>query len=228
MLQSLLAFAALLVPALSFPASNLVLHEKRDEPYMGLRERVEPDSIIPIRIALRQNNLETGYDRLMDVSHPSSSNYGKHLSAEDVHDIFAPSEETLQIVKEWLLSSGIEEDEVLHFTNKGWLAVDIPAHHAEKLFATEYYEHEFSNSMRIGCDSYHLPAHVSEHIDFVKPGVAMSAPMKKRKVKRDEAGWPGPWPRPPHGPPHPWPHWQPPPHAKHLPPDLQACSVNIT
>ncbi|KAK5163923.1 uncharacterized protein LTR77_010318 [Saxophila tyrrhenica] len=194
-----------------------------------------------MRIALRQNNLEYGHDHLMDVSHPSSSNYGKHWSAGEAHDYFAPSDETVGAVKDWLLSYGIHENDIFHYENKGWLAVDLPASHAESMLNTEYFEYATSGSHRIGCDHYSLPAHLSDHVDFIKPGVKLSAPLKKRQVKRD--GWPGGgywghggygghggpgWPGPPHFPAHHWPHWKPPHHAHGLPENLQACSVNIT
>lgn len=45
------------------------LHEKRSSlPKSWVRgNRVESDSILPVRIGLTQNNLENGYTHLMDV-----------------------------------------------------------------------------------------------------------------------------------------------------------------
>lgn len=231
MLRSLFVTCAILTGVFSFPTSNHVLHEKRDIPLRTPRQALDPDSIIPIRIALRQKNLEHGHRLLMDIAHPTSERYGQHLSKDEVHDIFAPAEETLNVVKDWLLSSGLNADDILHYENRGWLAIDMPARHAESLLSTKYYEYEVSGRSRIGCDAYSLPAQVSEHVDFIKPGIKMSPPLKKRVVKRGEAGWPhgGPgWPRPPHFPAHHWPHWHPPPPAYGLPPDLRECGVNIT
>lgn len=228
---SFILHSLLFASSLAYPTSNHVVHEKRDIILEPSRTRLDPNAIIPIRIALRQSNLDIGHEKLMDVSHPSSTNYGKHLSAEEVHDLFAPAEDTVNAVKDWLLSSGLSETDILHYENKGWLALDIPAGRAEELLNTEYYEYERSGSHRIGCDVYSLPAHVSEHVDFVKPGIKLSAPLKKRTVKRGSAGWPGPgWSHPPPHLPHPphWPHWKPPPQAQGLPPDLQNCGVNIT
>ncbi|KAK3678058.1 hypothetical protein LTR78_002153 [Recurvomyces mirabilis] len=150
----------------------------------------------------------------MDVSHPDSTNYGNHLSADDVHDIFAPSEETTQAVKAWSVSSGVEEEDIMHYTNRGWLAVDLPVTQVESMLGVEYYEHEDSQGRtRVGCDEYHLPAHLSEHVDFIKPGIVLSAPLRKRVLKRDgeqsgpPRGGPGWGWGPPHYPSHPWPHW---------------------
>ncbi|KAE8441402.1 hypothetical protein EG329_004991 [Mollisiaceae sp. DMI_Dod_QoI] len=227
----LLASTLLFTGVLSVPTGH-VLHEKRSTSLFYKRQRIDSDAIIPVRIGLRQSNLHTGYERLMDISHPSSENYGKHLSKEEVHSIFAPADETLEVVKDWLLESGLfGEDDIIQYENKGWLAIDMPAEHAESLFGTEYYEHEMPNGdVRIGCDEYHLPIHVSRHVDFVKPGVKLSAPLKKRQIEKRSSLW-GP-PRGGHGPPHVhpphYPGWHMPPGAHGLPPDLQNCGVNIT
>jgi tripeptidyl-peptidase-1 len=66
------AAVALAIVALSeaSPASiKHALHEKRDRPSTDWVKgaRVEADSILPMRIGLSQNNLEKGYDYLMEV-----------------------------------------------------------------------------------------------------------------------------------------------------------------
>lgn len=226
---------ALLATGIARPTSNHVLHEKRDVPIRSATKRVDPSAVIPIRIALKQSNLEAGDAALMDVSDPSSPNYGKHFTAEEAHAFFAPAEESYEAVKDWLLES-IAETDIVHYENKGWLAIDMPASLAESLFSTEYYEYERAGSTRIGSDAYYLPSHVAAHVDFVKPGVVLSQPVKKRIVKRDGPWWPswpgghGGWPhhKPPHlQPPH-YPNWQPPHGAMGLPPALRNCGVNIT
>ncbi|KUL81357.1 hypothetical protein ZTR_10624 [Talaromyces verruculosus] len=185
LLQDLLVHSSVFSGALAASLSH-VLHEKRDVPFPDTKQRINGDSIIPVRIGLRQSNLHTGYERLMEVSHPSSANYGKHLTKEEVHSIFAPAEETVDAVKNWLLGSGLfGEDEIMHYENKGWLAIDMPAKHAESLLGTHFYEVESPNGdVRIGCEEYHLPAHVSGHVDYIKPGVKLSAPMKKRQLNQ--------------------------------------------
>jgi hypothetical protein len=181
--QYVLVYTSVYSGALAASLSH-VLHEKRNVPLSGYKERIDGDAIIPVRIGLKQSNLHTGYERLMDVSHPSSVNYGKHLTKEEVHSIFAPAEETVDAVKSWLLSSGVIDDSsIIEYENKGWLAVDMPAKHAEVLLGTEFYEVEGpSGDIRIGCDEYYLPGHVSAHVDFIKPGVKLSAPLNNREV----------------------------------------------
>lgn len=61
--------AAALSDAAPAPVKH-VLHERREESSMldwVKGDRVENNAILPVRIGLTQNNLEQGYDYLMDV-----------------------------------------------------------------------------------------------------------------------------------------------------------------
>ncbi|MCJ1355544.1 MAG: hypothetical protein MMC33_005536 [Icmadophila ericetorum] len=168
------------------PATH-ALHEKRDAPPADWIKsaRVEGSAILPMRIGLTQTNLENGYDYLMEVSHPESEKYGKYWSMEEVHDMFAPPEETVNAVREWLTSFGIHDSRIVHSDNKGWLAFDATVDEAERLLHTEFYEHEHKHTpnVRVGCDQYHVPKHVQEHVDYITPGIKL-IPVVKRSVKR--------------------------------------------
>lgn len=151
MLLGLLSVSSPFASVIAAPhAAPRVVHEKRALPALGRGDRVDPDSIIPVRIGLKQSNLDSGYDRLMEVSHPSSENYGKHLSAAQVHDLFAPNEETLAAVKEWLIFAGVDASSTKGYVKKGWLAIDMPAWQAEDPLSTEYYEHDSKTALGLG------------------------------------------------------------------------------
>jgi len=53
--------------------------------------------------------------------------------------------------------------------------VDTTVAEAEHLFQTQYhaYEHTDTGKMSIACDEYHLPTHLTPHIDFIKPGIKL-------------------------------------------------------
>lgn len=70
--------------------------------------------------------------------------------------MFAPSDDTVQSVRSWLLASGIDDSIIVHSENKGWLAFDLPAWQAQDLFQTEYHEHVHAKSgnVRVGCDEF--------------------------------------------------------------------------
>ena len=106
-----------------------------------------------MRIGLTQTNLEKGHDYLMEVSDPASPKYGKYWTAEKVHNAFAPTDDAINAVKEWLTSSGIQSSRIRNYESRGWLAFDAMAKEAESLLQTEFYEHEHrhSSKIRIGC-----------------------------------------------------------------------------
>jgi tripeptidyl-peptidase-1 len=87
-------------------------------------------------------------------SHPKSANYGKHWTAEQVTDAFAPSKASVEAVREWLVDSGIASERIVHSDNKAWLAFDAYAEELEELLNAEYhqYEHIESDKVAAACD----------------------------------------------------------------------------
>lgn len=157
LVRQLTVALALAAFANALPATvKHVLHEKRDRHSSDWvkRARVDSHAVLPMRIGLAQSNLEKGYDYLMEVSHPESARYGQYWTADQVHDMFSPSEEAVEAVREWLASAGIDLSRVVHSDNKGWLAFDAYAHEAENLLKTKFHEHESASSasIRVGCD----------------------------------------------------------------------------
>jgi hypothetical protein len=103
--------------------------------------------------------------------------------------MFAPSEETVDAVRDWLVASGIEDDSIVHSENKGWLVLDIPAWQAENLFNTEYHEHIHSTSgqVRVGCDEYvdlcrRLGAYAYHCLDTIFPLISEVMSTTSRPV----------------------------------------------
>jgi tripeptidyl-peptidase-1 len=79
---------AVMITAAPAPVSYTV-HEKRDvlassSQWEQKDVKLDRRTAIPMSIALTQRNLENGPDFLMDVSNPTSVNYGKHWSPEKV------------------------------------------------------------------------------------------------------------------------------------------------
>lgn len=76
------AAVACFTACLSAPTADngrYVLHEKRDgAPHQwSKRSRAHPDEVLPIRIGLVQSNLHKAEEYMLDVSDPSSPNFGK-------------------------------------------------------------------------------------------------------------------------------------------------------
>jgi tripeptidyl-peptidase-1 len=83
-----------------------------------------------------------------------SPRYGQHYSAEEVADIFAPSQSTVDAVRDWLLSAGIPAERISQSVNKQWMQFDAAAGELESLLKTEYhvYEHSGTGQSTVACD----------------------------------------------------------------------------
>ncbi|KAL7279209.1 hypothetical protein ACG7TL_007049 [Trametes sanguinea] len=66
------------------------------------RRRADPDTILPLSIALRQSNIHHLDDYLFDVADPDSPNYGRWWTPEQIIGTFQPSLESSETVREWL------------------------------------------------------------------------------------------------------------------------------
>lgn len=74
------ALASSATTSLAAPSSSKhVLHEKRDgKPHLWeKRDRATPSQVLPIRIGLRQSNLENAERYIYEVSDPTSAKFGK-------------------------------------------------------------------------------------------------------------------------------------------------------
>ena len=125
----------------------------------------------------------------MDVSHPESPNFGKHWSAKQVAETFAPSQEALASVLEWLADSGITGDRVKQSQGLNWIHADVTVSEAEYLLKTKYYKytHGRTGQGHIACEDYSIPEDIQRHVDFVTPTVHFDArvenPKKRQAIK---------------------------------------------
>ncbi|KAF3761013.1 subtilisin-like protein [Cryphonectria parasitica EP155] len=183
----LCGFLALLGPALSGKRDTRSSLGSR----WTKRSRVDSRSFLPVRIGIAQSNLEAAHDHLMRISDPTSPDYGKHWTSDQVIEFFKPSNEAVDQVTKWLHENGIGS--VTHSDNKGWLAFDAPTSMVEALLHTEYFEHHDSvtGGVMPACDEYHVPKEIQHHIDYITPGVKLMAPISAEaqgtmheKVKR--------------------------------------------
>jgi tripeptidyl-peptidase I len=184
--------------AIPTPQNGYVLHEKRTHS-TGLvrRHRAPPTTTLPVRIGLSQSNIDLAHERLMELSDPTSDKYGQHMSAKEVGDFFRPSSESIQSVRDWLHFSGIDTDRHQVSPGRGWLKFEATVEELESLLSTEYhvYEHSNTEALHIGCDEYHIPLQIQNHIEFISPTVSTiqiksRAAKQKRGLKSSPASFP--------------------------------------
>jgi len=180
----LVLWSSLLVFTAAKPSlSPYVLHEKRDHVPTGWshNRKHHPAAVLPLRFALTQPNIHNVGDYLDEVSHPDSPNYGKHWSPAKVAETFAPSPETIDAVRSWLLTHGFARERIAVTPTRLWIELNATVEEAENLLRAEYnvYRHE-TGAEHVACNEYHLPEDVTKHIDFVMPTVHFNAILSKR------------------------------------------------
>ncbi|EMD32917.1 hypothetical protein CERSUDRAFT_98929 [Gelatoporia subvermispora B] len=149
---------------------------------MEYARRAEPGALLPLRIALKQNNLDNLEEFLLDVSHPASPNYGKYWTPAKVAQSFRPSSEAVDTVRMWLIDSGLEPAKIALSPTGGWIHATVTVSEAESLLGTEYYVYHSKrgDEQHIACEgTYHLPEHVSKHVDIVTPTLHFDAKVKR-------------------------------------------------
>jgi tripeptidyl-peptidase-1 len=138
---SVLVFFSVVLAGPSKRADH-VLHERRvAEPVAWATRRLEADKVIPLRIGLKQQNMDRLEDLLLSVSHPDSPMYGQHWTPARVAEFFSPHDDTIVTVTDWLAEYGLTGQ---LSRSKGWLDVEMTVDKAEELLGADYhvYSHE--------------------------------------------------------------------------------------
>lgn len=177
--------------------SNYAVKETHHVPkkWQRVGEAAKSD-LIHLQIGLKQQNEGAVEKHLLEVSDPSHERYGQHLSASDIHDMITPSQETQDLVKEWLEEHGITNG--VHNSAKDFIHLVIPIEKAESLLQTSYstFKHASSGHTISRAPEWSLPQHLHEHIDVVQPTTSFFRPNPKSndlKPAIDGADYPMSW-----------------------------------
>lgn len=186
---ALLGLAAVSAAGLVAVPKTHAVHERRHVPHPSINKRISSHTILPIRIGLKAHAtaLQSAEEWLMEVAHPASPKYGQHWSSDEVIKAFSPSDEIVDLVAAWLIQSGISRERITHSDNKVWLAFDATVKEAETLLHTEYFHDGIKEDRgsAVGCNQYHLPKHIQEHVDYITPGLKSTMlDLRSAGVKR--------------------------------------------
>jgi tripeptidyl-peptidase-1 len=151
------------------------IHESRDIGTDGWHKqsRAHPDSMLPMQIALAQQNLESAEHLLLSISNPTSPQFSQYLTAKEVGQRFAPSTEGVAEVLRWLNEAGISKSRITRSHSGGWLNFNATIMETEQLLKTQYhiYQQSETTELRVACDKYSLPKMLQRHVDFVMPTI---------------------------------------------------------
>ena len=111
------------------------------------------------------------------------------LTVGKIAELFAPAQESIDAVQDWLASSGIESSRITLSRGRNWLNFEASIAEIESLLQTKYrvYTHS-SGQNHIACEDYSVPEHLSKHIDLIMPTVQFDTKIvsdSDLKRKRD-------------------------------------------
>ena len=135
---------ALLAPVAvrSVPAPGSSCHKLKESvsppAYWSQGDRAPPSHIVKLRIALAQPRFSHLESHLLEISDPSHSRYGQHLTKAEVDALVAPHRDSVSLVEAWLKGFGLgAEDEELWRSPAGdWISVNVPVSLAEEMLNT--------------------------------------------------------------------------------------------
>ena len=154
-------------------------YTSRPSPARSTAVLADPDTVVSIKFALAQANLHNLDAYLLDISDPSSPNYGQHWTPSEVAEMFKPSQGTIDAVRNWLLEEGIPPHRIELVRGGDAIQLNATVEEVERMLEVEYYalhDHD-SGDVRVGCrGSYRIPDHISKHVDYVWPPPLLDAP----------------------------------------------------
>jgi tripeptidyl-peptidase-1 len=124
------------------------------------------DESVRLRVSLKQQNLDSFYDKLMEVSTPDHPQYGQHYEGHELRSLLKPTDEASSIAISWLQDNNItaiedDSDYILFRTN---------VRTANKLLNTEFAWYRSVEDQEIlRTMAYSVPEELKDHINFVQP-----------------------------------------------------------
>ncbi|KAF5315080.1 hypothetical protein D9619_007609 [Psilocybe cf. subviscida] len=175
-----LVLAALVASAWASPAFHTMrVHEARsDVPDGFVKKAAAPvDTMLNLRIALKQTDMAGLEQMLYAVSTPGSETYGQHLTKEEVEKFVAPSSESVQLVNEWLSANGINAQTISPAGD--WLQFSIPVSQANTLLQADFtvFSHSETGKDLTRTLAYSIPAALQDHVDLVHPTITFDDPL---------------------------------------------------
>ncbi|TIA76390.1 subtilisin-like protein [Aureobasidium pullulans] len=162
---SLLSIAALTVPS----ALAASLRDQLPGVPAGWSVSGTPDASqsITLKLAVKQQNIDQLEGLLKSVSDPSSPNYGKYYTADQVNALFAPSSGSVDAVTSWAKTASLDNslDRGLHVTIKTTIG------NANEVFGANFttFKDESTGVEKLRTLQYSVPDEISSHVDFVSP-----------------------------------------------------------
>jgi len=155
--------------------------------------RTDPNKNINLIFAIKQQNIDVLEKLLLEKSTPGNKEYGNWLSNREVETLVAPTQQSLNAVKQWLSSNGFDISAIKSVTrNNDFISIETTVEKAESLLHCKYYDYRHSTKPSMKASrvrmftNYNVDSSVASHLDFISP-TKRFPPLSTLKVS-DKAG----------------------------------------
>jgi len=142
---------------------------------------------LDLHLKLKSDNPDALVKTLLEVSDPTHSRYGAHLSKEALSTLVAPHPDSHAVVAAWLAAHDVPEDAVRPAFAGDWLVLEaVPVSTANALLGADYqiYSHTETGETIVRTTSYSLPSLLHDHVSVVAPTTFFGGPRPFRATSR--------------------------------------------
>jgi tripeptidyl-peptidase-1 len=165
-------------------------HHELSLPWKRMKA-AQPGESMDLSIELRQPRLSTLNTRLATSSDPSHTDYGRHLSKEEVEAYQIPDHHVVRSVISWLENEGVYDARAEGSSVRFRSSVET----LRNLLDADVGHYSFGKSTYLRAPSYTIPHHLDAHIRFVHPlshfakpvGSGSEAPREASRARAKQA-----------------------------------------
>eukprot|EP01104_Vermistella_antarctica_P017131 TRINITY_DN601_c0_g1_i3.p1 TRINITY_DN601_c0_g1~~TRINITY_DN601_c0_g1_i3.p1 ORF type:complete len:561 (-),score=132.99 TRINITY_DN601_c0_g1_i3:81-1712(-) len=124
---------------------------------------------VRVIVAVKQQNKDVLKDRVDQVSDPQHPKYGQHMTNDELTDLIAPEQASIDLVTKWLKAYDAEDIKISG--NGGdFIHANVPVPRAEHMFGCQFraYRNNKSGKVLIKTEQlYSVPASIATVVDYV-------------------------------------------------------------
>ncbi|KAI0878421.1 peptidase S8/S53 domain-containing protein [Hypoxylon argillaceum] len=138
--------------------------------------------MMTLQIGLALDNTDILAEKLKDLATPTSPNYGKWLTKEEVDALFPATDGASAAVSSWLRSHGVE-----HIHEQGAnIKFAAPVKTMNRLLNTTFAYYNVAGSRKLRTTEYSVPEHIAPFVQLIHPTTFFGQTKSHRMPVHDE------------------------------------------
>jgi tripeptidyl-peptidase-1 len=118
---------------------------------------------------------------------PKHDRYGQHLTSTQVASLIRPTDNTVQLVSEWLHAHNVN---YTYSLSHDWITARLPIKTVERMLNTQYslYERKSDGKVLVRAPEWSLPGYLLDHVETIQPTSSFFCPVVQKKRAEPRPG----------------------------------------